>query len=78
MRFLHHSYPSRNDPEAASTSVVSAGFIPSSNRATYAPDRRYTFAVEKFGRGARVAVSNTTKSQIGQITFFIYALHLGF
>lgn len=61
MRRLHYSHPNRNNPDAASTSVVSAGFIPGFERAVCAPDWRHADAVEKLGGDWRVEVSDTAK-----------------
>lgn len=61
MRRLHYSHPNRNNPDAASTSVVSAGFIPGFERAAGAPDWRHAHAVENLGGDWRVEVSDTAK-----------------
>lgn len=59
MRRLHYSHPNRNNPDAASTSVVSAGFIPGFERAAWAPDWHHARALENLGGDWRVEVSDT-------------------
>lgn len=61
MRRLHKSHPNRNNPDAASTSVVSVGFIPGFERSACAPAWRDANAVEKLGGDWRVQVSDTAK-----------------
>ena len=75
MRLLHHSRSNRNDPDAASTSVVSAGFIPEFEQSDMRAGSALCIRCRKFGGVWRVVVSDTAKAKSAKSTSFIYALH---